>query len=141
MNELKNMEKELIAKPELLLYTSKHTWAAITPEGNIRVGITECAQRQLRGIAHVLTEPLGKEISQMEAFGIVETWMFVFDLFAPISGKIVNINDKLDEEPYIVNEDSYGKGWIVEIKPETTVLEQQLKKLLSAAQYSKLTNR
>jgi glycine cleavage system H protein len=138
MNGLINVEKEITAKPELLLYTSKHTWAGITPDGNIRVGVTEYAQKQLKGIAHILTEPLGKEIKQMEAFGIAETWMFVFDLYAPVGGKIVKVNTKLDEEPYIINEDPYGKGWIVEIKPETAVLEQQLKKLLSAAQYSKL---
>ncbi|MBS7621104.1 hypothetical protein KEJ32_03185, partial [Candidatus Bathyarchaeota archaeon] len=79
----------LLAIPEQLLYTPKHTWAQITPEGNIRVGVSDYAQRHLKGIANIITEPVGKEIAKMEPFGVAETWMFMFDLYAPVSGKIV----------------------------------------------------
>jgi glycine cleavage system H protein len=130
--------KELLAKPELLLYTPKHTWAQITPEGNIRVGVSEYAQKHLKSIVHVLTEPVGKEINKMEPFGVAETWMFMFDLYAPVSGKIVKVNEKLKNEPNIINEDPYNEGWIVEIKPKNSlVLEEELKKLLSAREYNK----
>ncbi|MDH7476787.1 MAG: glycine cleavage system protein GcvH [Candidatus Bathyarchaeota archaeon] len=130
--------KELLAKPELLLYTPKHTWAQITPEGNIRVGVSEYAQKHLKGIVRVLTEPVGKEINKMEPFGVAETWMFMFDLYAPVSGKIVKVNEKLKNEPNIINEDPYNEGWIVEIKPKNSlVLEQELKSLLSAREYNK----
>ncbi|MEM3699971.1 MAG: glycine cleavage system protein GcvH [Candidatus Bathyarchaeia archaeon] len=130
--------KELLAKPELLLYTPKHTWAQITPEGNIRVGVSEYAQKHLKSIVRVLTEPVGKEITKMEPFGVAETWMFMFDLYAPVSGKIVKVNEKLKNEPNIINEDPYNEGWIIEIKPKNSlVLEEELKKLLSAREYNK----
>ena len=130
--------KELLATPEQLLYTPKHTWAQITPEGNIRVGVSDYAQRHLKGIAHIRTEPLGKEVEKMEPFGIAETWMFMFDLYAPISGKIVKVNGNLKDEPHIINEDPYNEGWLVEIKPKNSLmLEQELKNLLGAREYNK----
>ena len=130
--------QELLLTPELLLYTSKHTWAQITPEGNIRVGVSDYAQRHLKGIVHVMTEPVGKEINKMEPFGVAETWMFMFDLYAPVSGKIVKINENLKNEPNKINEDPYDHGWIVEIKPNNSlVLEQELQSLLGAREYNK----
>ena len=134
--------RELLLTPELLLYTPKHTWAQITPEGNIRVGVSDYAQSHLKGIAHVLTEPVGKEINKMEPFGVAETWMFMFDLYAPVSGKIVKVNEKLKNEPRMINEDPYKEGWIVEIKPNNSlVLEQELKNLLGAREYNKLASK
>ncbi len=130
--------KELLLTPELLLYTPKHTWAQITPEGNIRVGVSDYAQRHLKGIAHVMTEPEGKEINKMEPFGVAETWMFLFDLYAPVSGKIVKINTDLKNELHLINEDPYGEGWIAEIKPNNSiVLEEELKTLLGAREYNR----
>jgi len=130
--------KELLATPEQLLYTPKHTWAQITPEGNIRVGVSDYAQRHLKGIAHIRTEDVGKEVEKMEPFGIAETWMFMFDLYAPISGKIVKVNGNLKDEPHIINEDPYNEGWLVEIKPKNSLmLEQELKNLLGAREYNK----
>jgi glycine cleavage system H protein len=134
--------KELLQTPELLLYTPKHTWAQVTPEGNIRVGVSDYAQRHLKGIAHVMTESVGKEISKMEPFGVAETWMFMFDLYAPVSGKIVKINENLKNEPNKINEDPYDKGWIAEIKPNNSlVLEQELKSLLGSREYNKLVSK
>jgi glycine cleavage system H protein len=130
--------EEILALPEQMLYTPKHTWAQITPEGNIRVGVSDYAQKHLKGIAQVITEPVGKEVSKMEPFGVAETWMFMFDLYAPVSGKIVKVNEKLREKPYIINEDPYEEGWIIEIKPKNSlVLEEELKTLLSSREYSK----
>ncbi len=138
MSELRTTKKELISAQELMLYTPKHTWALVTPEGNIRVGLTDYAQRHLKGIAHVMTDPVGRETRQMEPFGVAETWMFMFDLYSPISGKIVKVNDKPRDEPNIVNTDPYGEGWIIEIKPISEVLEQELTCLLGATEYRKL---
>jgi glycine cleavage system H protein len=130
--------KELITTPEQSLYTPKHTWAQITPEGNIRVGLSDYAQRHLKGLAHVHTDSVGKEVKNMEPFGVAETWMFVFDLYAPVSGKIVKVNDALRNEPQLVNEDPYNEGWIAEIKPNNTLtLEQELKNLFGAREYNK----
>ncbi|RLI40262.1 hypothetical protein DRO59_09685 [Candidatus Bathyarchaeota archaeon] len=134
--------KELLVTPELLLYTPKHTWAQVTPEGNIRVGLSDYAQRHLKGIARIMTEAVGKEINTMEPFGVAETWMFMFDLYAPVSGKIVKINGKLENEPNLINEDPYGEGWIIEIKPKNSLtLEQEIKSLLSAREYNKMVSK
>lgn len=134
--------KELLQTPELLLYTPKHTWAQVTPEGNIRVGVSDYAQRHLKGIAHIITEPIGKEIGKMEPFGVAETWMFMFDLYAPVSGKIVKVNENLKNDPHKINEDPYNEGWIVEIKPKNSlVLEQELRSLLGAREYNKLVSK
>ena len=145
LEELMRMEgisiekrKEYLAKPEQLLYSPKHTWAQITPGGNIRVGVSDYAQRHLKGIAHVHLEPEGTEIKQMEPFGVIETWMFMFDLYAPVSGKIVKVNEALKDDPHLINEDPYGEGWIVEIKPKNSLtLEKELSELLSARQYNR----
>ena len=133
---------ETLATPAQLLYTPKHTWAQIIPEGNIRVGVSDYARRYLKGIAHIRTEPVGKEINKMEPFGVAETWMFMFDLYAPVSGKIVEINEKLKDDPHIINEDPYVEGWIVEIEPKNSlILEQELKNLLSAREYNELVGK
>ncbi len=128
--------KEYLAVPEQLLYTPKHTWAQITPEGNIRVGLSDYAQRHLEGIAAIYTDSVGKEIEKMEPFGVAETWMFMFDLYAPVSGKIVKFNERLKNEPQLLNDDPYNDGWIVEIRPKNSiVLEKELRDTLSPRQY------
>jgi len=134
--------KKYFAVPEQLLYTPKHTWAQITPEGNIRVGLSDYAQRHLEGIAYIYTESMGKEVKKMEPFGVAETWMFMFDLYAPVSGKIVKFNENLRNEPHQINEDPYNEGWIIEIKPKNSLtLEQELKDMLSSRQYNKWTSK
>jgi glycine cleavage system H protein len=130
--------QEVLSIPEQLLYTPKHTWAQITPEGNIKVGVSDYAQSHLKGIANIMTEPVGKEVEKMEPFGVAETWMFMFDLYAPVSGKIAKVNGKLRDAPNTVNEDPYNEGWIVEIKPKNSLtLEQELKNMLSSREYNK----
>ena len=131
--------KGLLQTPELLLYTPKHTWAQVTPEGNIRVGVSDYAQRHLKGIAHIMTDAVGKDVSKMEPFGVAETWMFMFDLYAPVSGRILRVNGKLKDDPQAISKDPYNEGWIVEIKPKNSLtLEDELKSLLGAREYSKL---
>jgi glycine cleavage system H protein len=85
-----------------------------------------------------LTKTVGKEISRMEPFGVAETWMFMFDLYAPVTGKIIKVNPNLKNEPQMINKDPYNEGWIVEIKPNNSlVLEQDLKTLLGMREYNK----
>jgi len=133
---------EPLQAPKPLLYTPKHTWAQKTPEGNIRVGVSDYAQRYLKGIVHIQTEAPGKEVSKMEPIGVAETWMFMFDLCAPVSGKIVKVNESLRNEPGKINEDPYGEGWIAEIKPANSlVLEKELKGLLGSREYNKLVTK
>jgi glycine cleavage system H protein len=124
--------------PDQLLYTPKHTWAQTTEDGNVRVGISDYAQKRLKGLAQVRTEPVGKELNKMEPFGVAETWMLLFDLYSPISGQIAKINDKLGEKPTMVNEDPYGRGWIVEIRPNNSLtLKQELDGLMGPREYNR----
>ena len=121
---------------ERLFCSPHHVWAEVTPEGNIRVGLTDYAQQHLNGIASIYVEPLGYEASKEKSLGYVETWMFRFDLLAPVSGRIVRINENLKTKPAIINENPYEEGWIVEIKPDNMVtLEEELRDLMSRRQY------
>ena len=130
--------QETPSAPDQLLYTPKHTWAQTMADGNVRVGISDYAQKRLKGLAQVRTESVGKELEKMEPFGVAETWMVLFDLYSPVSGRIVKINEKLKEKPVIVNEDPYGQGWIAEIKPNNSLtLKQELDSLMGAREYNK----
>ncbi len=121
---------------ERLLYTSNHMWAIVTPEGNVRVGFTDYAQERFRGVASIQTHPVGHEVKKGEPLGVVETWMFMFDLFSPVSGKIVEVNRALLDEPFIINKDSYEMAWIAEIKPDNLItLEEELRNLMRLPQY------
>ena len=102
--------------PAGLHYTSDHEWAKI--EGNrVTVGITAFAVEQLGDITLVnLDVKVGDEIAAGKAFGTIESVKTLSDLFAPLSGKIVDINKELDAKPELVNEDAYGKGWMVVIE-------------------------
>jgi glycine cleavage system H protein len=121
---------------ERLLCSSNHMWAMVTPEGSIRVGLSDYAQTRLNGIAKIHTEPVGYEVDRKKPFGVVETWMFKFDLHAPVSGKIIKINEALKDKPSIINEDPYGAGWIAEIKTDNLItLEEELRDLMGPHQY------
>ncbi len=133
---------KVITTPELLLYTPKHTWAQVTPEGNIRVGLSDYAERHLKGIVQIHTDQANKETNKLEPFGAIETWMFMFDLYAPVSGKIVKVNEDLKNNLRLINEDPYGKGWIAEIKPNNSAtLEEELGSLMAAREYNKWVSR
>ncbi len=121
---------------ERLLYTHNHMWAIVTPEGNVRVGLSDYAQRHLKGITGIKTDAVGYEVKKEEPFGVVETWMFKFDLRSPVSGKIIKINETLQNKASITRENSHGKTWIAEIQPNNLVtLEEELKDLMAVHQY------
>jgi len=136
-------EEKVVEKPaepsivyERLLYSTNHMWAMVTPDGNIKIGLSDYAQRRLNGIAHLQTKPAGSEVKKEEPLGMVETWMFKFELHAPVSGKIIEINKALLTEPSIINKDPYESGWIAKIEPDNTVtLEEELRELMRPAQY------
>ncbi len=144
LDELKETHEKLSEKGpvecpvihERLLCSPNHMWAMVTPEGNIRVGLSDYAQTRLKGIVSIETEPVGTEVTKEKSFGAVETWMFVFDLCSPVSGKITRINRILEGKPYTINDDPYEAGWIAEIKPNDVVtLEEELRDLMGAKQY------
>jgi len=105
--------------PAELSYTSEHEWvSALTAEGTVRVGITDHAQDALGDVVYVDLPSVGDSVAAEESFGEIESTKSVSDLFAPISGEIVAVNETLEDDPAQVNSDPYGEGWIVEIRPE-----------------------
>lgn len=105
--------------PAELSYTSEHEWvSALTAEGTVRVGITDHAQDALGDVVYVDLPSVGDSVAAEDSFGEIESTKSVSDLFAPIAGEIVAVNEALEDDPALVNSDPYGEGWIIEIRPE-----------------------
>lgn len=102
--------------PEGLKYNEEHTWLKLEGEGLGRVGITTYAQEQLKEVVFVELPEIGTAVSQMEPFGVIESVKATNDLYSPVSGEVVEVNEALQDEPGRVNEDPYGEGWMVVIK-------------------------
>ena len=119
--------------PAELSYTSEHEWvSALTAEGTVRVGITDHAQDALRDVVYVDLPSVGDSVAAEDSFGEIESTKSVSDLFAPIAGEIVAVNEGLEDDPALVNSDPYGEGWIIEIRPENA---DDLANLLDAEAY------
>ena len=118
-----------------LKYTNDHEWVKVE-DGIAYVGITDFAQGELGDIVYVEIETLNDNIQMGEVFGTVEAVKTVSDLFMPISGEIIEINQKLESEPELVNNDPYGDGWMVKIKCDNI---SQLNDLLDLDAYESLT--
>ena len=117
--------------PEDLLYTESHEW--VRNEGNhATVGITDYAQSQLKDIVYVEMPEIGLKVKKGDSLGVVESVKTVADLYSPVTGKVVETNAGLKDHPQFVNEDPYGKGWIVKMEIEN---KEELKGLLSAKSY------
>jgi glycine cleavage system H protein len=120
--------------PADLKYTRDHEWAK--KEGqHIRVGITAFAQEQLGDVVFVELPKPGAKVSQRQSFGVVESVKAVSDLFAPVSGAVTEVNAALPGAPETVNQDPYGKGWMIVVEPSNAAEWDQL---LTAAQYEEL---
>jgi glycine cleavage system H protein len=117
--------------PAELRYTREHEWAKV--EGNrARVGITQYAQDQLGDVVFVELPKVGARVRQMQSFGVVESVKAVSDLFAPLTGEVVEVNQGLTEHPEQVNRDPYGAGWLIVI---ALADPKELESLMSAADY------
>jgi glycine cleavage system H protein len=117
--------------PEDYKYSKEHEWVLV--EGKVAtVGITDFAQDQLGDIVFVELPAVGDKVSKEDAFGVVESVKAVSDIYAPVSGKVIEVNDDLPENPEMLNEDAYGDGWIIKIEMSDA---DELNDLLSAAEY------
>ena len=117
--------------PAELRYTREHEWAKI--EGKrARVGITHYAQDQLGDVVFVELPKVGARVTQMKAFGVVESVKAVSDLFAPLSGVVVEVNQELTKQPERVNRDPYGAGWLIVVELANPA---EAEKLMTAQQY------
>ncbi|MDR1983527.1 MAG: glycine cleavage system protein GcvH [Prevotellaceae bacterium] len=120
--------------PSNLKYSSDHEWVRV--EGNIAVvGITDFAQSQLGDIVFVDIQTEGETLSAGEVFGAIEAVKTVSDALMPVSGKIIEINQSLESAPELVNNDSYGEGWMIKIEMSDA---GELNNLLSAEQYQEI---
>jgi glycine cleavage system H protein len=120
--------------PADLRYTKEHEWAKL--EGDkARVGITAFAQEQLGDVVFVELPKVGTKVTAMKTFGVVESVKAVSDLFAPLSGEVVEANAELTKKPETVNSDPYGQGWMIVIKLGNP---KEMDGLMSAADYEKL---
>ena len=117
--------------PGDLKYTREHEWAKRDGD-RVRVGITDFAQEQLGDVVFVELPKVGAKVTAKQAFGVVESVKAVSDLFAPISGEVLEINNDLPQKPETVNKDPYGKGWMIVVKLSNP---GELDQLLSAQQY------
>ncbi len=117
--------------PKDLRYSEEHEW--VKTEGNqVRIGITDFAQSELGDIVFVELPEVGDEIEADQPFGSVESVKTVSELYAPISGKVVAINEDLDDSPELVNESPYEKAWMIIIEPSDA---SEVDKLMSADEY------
>ena len=122
------------AVPENLKYSEDHEWVRI--EDNVAIiGITMHAAESLGDIVYIDVDSLGKDLKQFEKFGEIESVKAVSDLFVPVSGKVVEINEELTNNPEYVNEDCYEKGWIIKLEVENS---NDLEKLLGSSEYEKI---
>ncbi|WP_297985143.1 glycine cleavage system protein GcvH [uncultured Chryseobacterium sp.] len=117
--------------PSELKYTKDHEWIKI--EGNVAtIGITDFAQGELGDIVFVDVDSVDDELSAGDVFGSVEAVKTVSDLYLPVSGKVAEFNEALENEPELLNTDPYGKGWIIKVE---VAEDADLSQLLSAEQY------
>ncbi len=117
--------------PEALLYTDTHEW--VKNEGNqVMVGLTDYAQSQLKDIVYVELPDIGSGFNKGESIGVVESVKTAADLFSPVSGKVTEANMTLKDSPQFINEDPYGKGWILKMDLRD---KGELKRLLTSEAY------
>lgn len=122
--------------PTNIKYTNEHEWIRL--EGDIAyVGITDYAQQQLGDIVFIDVPTEGETLEKGETFGTVEVVKTVSDLFLPIGGEVMEVNSQLEEHPELVNQDPYGEGWIIKLKPTDTA---EMDELLDAAAYKEIIN-
>ena len=130
------MEENGVSLPKNLYYSKEHEWVLIEKNGLIRIGITDYAQKKMHEIVFVALPSKGFEVKQREILGTAESVKAVSEVFSPVSGQVIEVNEELALSPELVNQDPYGKGWMVLIKPTNLELEKKKLILLKKSTYS-----
>ncbi|MDR7414874.1 MAG: glycine cleavage system protein GcvH [Armatimonadota bacterium] len=125
------MNAEADVVPEDLRYTTEHEWVRLE-DGRARVGITKFAADRLSDIVYVELPEVGREVRFLEPFGVIESVKAASDLYSPLTGRVVAVNERLRNEPELVTQDPYGEGWMILIEPTDP---SELDRLLDAAAY------
>ncbi|MBX3040721.1 MAG: glycine cleavage system protein GcvH [Bdellovibrionaceae bacterium] len=120
--------------PEEFYYTKEHEWAQID-ENTVTIGITEFAQEQLGEVVYVELPEEGQKITQGQTFGVVESVKAVSDLYAPISGTVVEVNTSVTDNPTVLNDDPMNVGWLIKVELDS---EKELASLMRAPEYKAL---
>lgn len=119
--------------PEDLRYTAEHEWARLE-NGLVTVGITSYATEQLGDVVYVELPDVGRRLEALKPFGVVEAVKTVSDLYAPLAGEVAEVNGALADNPALVNQEPFGEGWMVRIKPDRA---EDFQKLMSSSDYEK----
>lgn len=120
--------------PGDLSYTEEHEYVRKAKDGTVEIGITDYAQGELGDVVYIELPKVGTKFSKHDVFGTIEAVKAVSELFSPIAGEVVAINDRLDKEPALVNSDPYGAGWMIKVRPDNA---SELDKLMSSDAYGK----
>ena len=120
--------------PGDLSYTEEHEYVRKGKDGNAEIGITDSAQGELGDVVYVELPKVGTKFNKHDVFGTIEAVKAVSELFSPIAGEVVAINDRLDKEPALVNSDPYGAGWMIRVKPSNP---SEIDALMNAGAYGK----
>ncbi|MEX2499425.1 MAG: glycine cleavage system protein GcvH [Wenzhouxiangellaceae bacterium] len=118
--------------PSELRFAETHEWAELLEDGVVRVGVSDHAQAQLGDLVFVELPEEGEEITRGEACAVVESVKAASDIYAPVTGEVVSVNENLNDSPEIVNNDPYGDGWLFTVKPAD---ENELDELMDADAY------
>lgn len=118
--------------PPELKYNPEHSWLKLEGENLGRVGITQYAQEQLKEVVFVELPEVGAKVIHMEPFGVIESVKATNDLYSPVSGQVIEVNENLKDEPGQVNKDPYGQGWMIVVRLSKP---GELDRLISATEY------
>jgi glycine cleavage system H protein len=116
-------------------YSHDHEWAKDNDDGTVLIGITDYAQEMLTDIVFVELPTIGKKVAKGEPVAVVESVKSVSDVYAPVSGEVIAVNNQLEEEPALLNQDAFGDGWIARMRVADIA---ELATMLDAAAYEKL---
>jgi glycine cleavage system H protein len=119
--------------PDDYYYTKDHEWIKVEGE-KATVGITDFAQKQLGDVVYVELPDVGTQLEFHQSIGVIESVKAVSDVYSPVSGEVIELNEKLNDSPETINQDPHGKGWIIRIKLKD---EGELQKLMTVSDYEK----
>ena len=126
-------EKSIL--PEDRYYTKEHEWVRIDPDGIGVVGLTDHAQEALGEVTYVELPPIGKELEQFDELAVVESAKAASEAYAPVGGRVIEVNEQLEESPGLINQEPYTEGWLCKL---SDVDVAQVENLLTPRQYAKL---
>ncbi len=131
-------KKSALVVSERMRYNAEHMWCMLTSDNDVLMGLSSYAQSKLGNSAFIQSHPVGTNIKKGESIGIVETWLSTYDLFSPVSGKIIETNNEIAEDAGVLGVEPYISRWIFRIKPDNLAeLTSELDELMKPNEYAK----